>query len=104
MGNGQIWRNWENPVPVLQIYITIAHKSTHALLQFNGSTETIPCTTTQATKYFVRLQLSNIPHYLAEAYIRVTNNNLPWMKDLHSADLSIATTEPITSHNECLQV
>ena len=26
------------------------------------------------------------------------------MKDLHSADLPIATTEPITSHNECLQV
>ena len=26
------------------------------------------------------------------------------MRDLHSADLPIATTEPITSHNECLQV
>ena len=52
----------------------------------------------------VRLQLPNTPHYLAEAYITVTNNILPWMKDLHSADLPIATTEPITSHNECLQV
>jgi len=26
------------------------------------------------------------------------------MRDLHSADLPIATTEPITSHNEYLQV
>ena len=26
------------------------------------------------------------------------------MRDLHSADLPIATTEPITSHNKCLQV
>ena len=26
------------------------------------------------------------------------------MRELHSADLPIPTTEPITSHNECLQV
>jgi len=58
----------------------------------------------KATKYFVYPQLPNIPHYLAEAYITVTNNILPWMKDLHSADLQIGTTESITSHNESLQV
>jgi len=58
----------------------------------------------KATKYFVHPQLPNIPHYLAEAYITVTNNILQWMRDLHSADLPIGTTEPITSHNESLQV
>jgi len=55
----------------------------------------------KATKYFV---CPKLPHYLAEEYIQVTNNILPWMRDLHSANLPIATTEPITSHNECLQV
>jgi len=82
-----------------------AHKSTHCCS--NGRTEMIPCTAThpaKATKYFVYPQLPNIPHYLAEAYITVTNNILPWMKDLHSADLPIGTTESITSHNESLQV
>ena len=58
----------------------------------------------KATKYFVYPQLPNIPHYLAEAYITVTNNLLPWVRDLHSAGLPIGTTEPITSHNESLQV
>jgi len=58
----------------------------------------------KATKYFVYPQLPNIPHSLAEAYITVTNNLLPWVRDLHSAGLPIGTTEPITSHNESLQV
>ena len=67
----------------------------------------IPPTTTHPAKsnqVFCLPQRPNIPHYLAEEYIQVTNNILPWMRDLHSADLPIATTEPITSHNKCLQV
>jgi len=48
MGNGQIWGNWENPIPVLQIYITSAHKSTHCCS--NGRTEMIPCTATHPAK------------------------------------------------------
>ena len=42
------WGNWENPVPVLQIYMTSAHKSTHNCS--NGRTGTILCTTTHPAK------------------------------------------------------
>jgi len=42
------WGNWENPVPVLQIYMTSAHKSTHNCS--NGRTGMIPCTTTHPAK------------------------------------------------------
>ena len=48
MGNGQLWGNWENPVSVLQIYNTSAHKSTHSCS--NGRTGMIPCTTTHPAK------------------------------------------------------
>jgi len=51
----------------------------------------------KVTKYFVHSQLPNIPHYLAEEYIQVTNIILPWMRDFRSADLPIATAEPIMS-------
>jgi len=63
----------------------------------------IPSTTTHPAKSNQVFCLPQLPHYLAEEYFQVTNIILPWMRDLHSADLPIATTEPITSHNECLQ-
>ena len=82
---------------ILQIYITSS--STAAVTVELGRFLVL-----KATKYIFCLQLPNIPHYLAEGYITVTNNELPGMRDLHSADLPIATTEPFTSDNECLQV
>jgi len=70
---------------------------------------TTPCSTISTPyilqlQHFVNPQLPNIPHYLAEAIITVTNNFLPWVRDLHSAGLQIGTTESITSHNESFQV
>ena len=99
MGNGQIWGNWES---LVSIYTTSAHKSTHCCS--NGRTGTIPSNTTHPAKSNQVFCLPQLPHYLAVEYIQVTNYILPWMRDLHSADVPIATTQPITSHNECLQV
>ena len=89
-------------VPVLQIYITSAHKSTHCCS--NGRTEMIPCTTTHTAKSNQVFCPPSATKYPTPSSRRVNNNILQCMRDLHSADLPIGTTEPITSHNECLQV
>ena len=47
-------------------------------------------------KYLTRLQSSNIPHYLAEAFQSTTSNNLPWFGDL-SANLPVITTDTSTT-------
>jgi len=103
MGNDHIWKiQLQFYKFILQVLTRAPNAAVMAELYWM-----IPSTTTHPTKsnqVFCLPQLPNIPHYLAEEYIRVTNNILPWMRDLHSADLQIATTEPITSHNECLQV
>ena len=97
-----IWGNWESPVPVLQVYTTSAHKSIHCCS--NGRTGMIPSTTTHPTKSNQVFCLPPATKYPTLSSRRIhPSNQLRWEISTQLI-CQFYTTEPITSHNECLQV